>query len=402
MPSIAQAHYATMGVAQCDTAADGLTAMDLVTATDDASAYNMIICDISMPHMDGVQLIAALAEIGFKGWIAIISSQQPSVCNTALSIAESYGMKLAGLGRKPVTRQMLEGFLLNMELGSNKVPSLNNTMKPMSEADIRIAIEEGRVVPFYQPIVDLESGEVIAAEALARITGPDGRIIPPFAFIETAEKSGLLEALTRAMFTTLLEDIAEINRYRANFNMAINWDPKLLEQKALPDELQEICRSKGISPTQLTLEITETTAFEASSLILEVLVRLRLKGFGVAVDDYGTGYSNLDRLKRMPFSKLKIDQSFVRRSVDDSFSIASVETAVRLAQELDIPTIAEGVEEATHWSLMKASGATQAQGYLVSRPVPFNQFLKWAINCDWHFAPVAEAAFDEGGKKLTA
>ena len=90
--------------------------------------------------------------------------------------------------------------------------------------------------------------------------------------------------------------------------------------------------SWGISPTQITLEITETTAFEASAIILQVLVRLRLKGFGVAVDDYGTGYSNLDRLACMPFSKLKIDQSFVRKAGEDSFSMAGVETAIRLAR----------------------------------------------------------------------
>jgi EAL domain-containing protein (putative c-di-GMP-specific phosphodiesterase class I) len=116
-----------------------------------------------------------------------------------------------------------------------------------------------------------------------------------------------------------------------------------------------------------------------------VLVRLRLKGFAVAVDDYGTGYSNLDRLARMPFSKLKIDQSFVRKALEDSFSMAGVETAIRLARELSMPTVAEGVEDEKLWNLMRACGASLAQGYLMSRPLPIDQFIDWGNAIRWQY-----------------
>ena len=219
----------------------------------------------------------------------------------------------------------------------------------------------------------------------ARIKGEDGSIISPFALIEVAEQNGLLEPLTRNLFQAILRDIQRLNTIQPNLNMAINWDPKLLERTSLPDELKDICDTWGISPSQITLEITETTAFDASRQILEVLVRLRLKGFAVAVDDYGTGYSNLDRLARMPFSKLKIDQSFVRKALEDSFSMAGVETAIRLARELSMPTVAEGVEDEKLWNLMRACGASLAQGYLMSRPLPIDQFIEWGNAIQWQY-----------------
>lgn len=401
MLTIARAHLLGLGVEHCDVAQDGFDALQTMKAS--GNSHNLVICDINMPKMDGVELIAALAEQGYRGWVAIISSQDKAVCRAAVGIAESYGMHFAGIGRKPVTRHMLAGFLDTMAAGlKRKTPGFANRIEELSKQDLVAALDENRLKPYYQPIVDMQTGDVVGAEALARIIAADGTIIPPFAFIGSAEKHFLLGDLTRKMFVAVLDDMSSISNRRPSFNLAINWDPKLLEQKTLPDELQQMCKDKGISPTQITLEITETTAFEASSLILEVLVRLRLKGFGVAVDDYGTGYSNLDRLKNMPFSKLKIDQSFVRKSVEDNFSVVSVQTAVHLAQELCIPTVVEGVEEETHWSLMKACGATQAQGYLISRPVAFAQFMAWANECEWQFSPPSDKSVERNRRKMMA
>ncbi len=105
----------------------------------------------------------------------------------------------------------------------------------------------------------------------------------------------------------------------------------------------------------------------------------------MAVNDYGTGYSNLDRLTRMPFSKLKIDQSFVRKAGEDSFSMAGVETAIRLARELSMPSVAEGVEDEKLWQMMRACSASLAQGYLMSRPLPIDQFIEWGNAIGWRF-----------------
>ncbi|MEE4238626.1 MAG: EAL domain-containing response regulator [Anderseniella sp.] len=396
VPSIAKAYFRAHGVLVCDLAADGEEAVQL--SGQSVKGYDFILCDICMPRLDGIQLISALARAGYKGWIGILSSQHPTLARTALNIAESYGMRPAGVGRKPLDQSTLARFLKNIREGHARVRPASAPFALMPVSDLEQAITENRIVPFYQPIVELHSTQITGAEALARMVAPDGSIIPPAAFIELAETSGLLEPLTQSLFNTVLRDLQRLNSIHPNLNLAINWDPKLLERQQLPDELTHACETWGISPTQITLEITETTAFEASSTILEVLVRLRLKGFGVAVDDYGTGYSNLDRLARMPFSKLKIDQSFVRKAGEDSFSMAGVETAIRLARELSMPTVAEGVEDEKLWQIMRACGASLAQGYLMSRPLPIDQFIDWGEAIDWRFElpsstlPVAASA----------
>jgi EAL domain-containing protein (putative c-di-GMP-specific phosphodiesterase class I)/DNA-binding NarL/FixJ family response regulator len=391
VPSIMRAHFLSSGASTCDMASNGQQALDLFCANP--AGYDLVVCDISMPQMDGIELISALHHQGYAGWLGVITSQHPTLGRTALNIAESYGMRVAGVGRKPLDRHTLVSFLNRARQGHARVRPAGGQFSQMTVDELQAALDEDRVVPFYQPIVELHSGSIAGAEALARITAEDGSIISPFAFIELAEHEGLLEPLTRSLFQAMLRDIQRLNAIQPNLNMAINWDPKLLERLTLPDELKASCDSWGIPPGQITLEITETTAFEASPQILEVLVRLRLKGFSVAVDDYGTGYSNLDRLARMPFSKLKIDQSFVRKALEDSFSMAGVETAIRLARELSMPTVAEGVEDEKLWNLMRACGASLAQGYLMSRPLPIDQFIDWGNAIRWQYqVPSSQAA----------
>jgi EAL domain-containing protein (putative c-di-GMP-specific phosphodiesterase class I)/FixJ family two-component response regulator len=381
VPSIARAHFIAGGVRICDTASDGEQALQTIQAG--ATPYDLIVCDISMPKVDGIQLIAGLHGLGYKNALGIITSQHPTLARTALNIAQSYGMQPAGFGRKPLERQILDRMLRNVREAHARVRPARNLVAMLSATDLQQAMDQDRLVPFYQPIVELHSGKVTGAEALARVMARDGSIISPAAFIDVAEKNGMLGQLTRKLLVAILRDMQRLNRIQPNVNMAINWDPQLLEQVNLPDELKTACESWGISPAQITLEITESLAFEANPMILEVLVRLRLKGFNVAVDDYGTGYSNLDRLARMPFSKLKIDQSFVRKAGQDSFSMAGVETAIRLARELSMPTVAEGVEDEKLWNLMRACGASLAQGYLMSRPVAIEQFIEWGTATNW-------------------
>jgi EAL domain-containing protein (putative c-di-GMP-specific phosphodiesterase class I) len=391
VPSIARAHFLTNGVSVCDIASNGRQALELFSASE--TTYDLIVCDISMPEVDGIEVISALHRKGYTGWLGVITSQHPTLGRTALNIAQSYGMRPAGVGRKPLDRQTLDKFLKTARDGHARVRPAGGANNQFTVDELRKALNEDRVIPFYQPIVELHSGTIAGAEALARIKAEDGSIISPFAFIGVAEQNGLLEPLTRNLFQAILRDIQRLNSIHPNLNMAINWDPKLLERTSLPDELKGICDNWGISPSQITLEITETTAFDASPQILEVLVRLRLKGFAVAVDDYGTGYSNLDRLARMPFSKLKIDQSFVRKALEDSFSMAGVETAIRLARELSMPTVAEGVEDEKLWNLMRACGASLAQGYLMSRPLPIDQFIEWGNAIKWQYElPSAQTA----------
>jgi len=128
--------------------------------------------------------------------------------------------------------------------------------------------------------------------------------------------------------------------------------------------------------SQVTLEVTETRLVEYGPRALEVLSRLRIKGFGLSVDDFGTGYSNIDRLRMFPFTELKIDQSFIRNALTDAFARACVETSVRLAKELGLKIVAEGVETREMWDFLAGLGIDEAQGFLMARPMPPAEFAK--------------------------
>ena len=140
--------------------------------------------------------------------------------------------------------------------------------------------------------------------------------------------------------------------------------------------MAEAVESAGIPASQVTLELTETRLVEYESDALDVLSRMRLKGFGLSVDDFGTGYSNIDRLKMFPFTELKIDQSFTRNALTDAFSRACVETSVRLAKELGLKVVAEGVESQDMWDFLAELGVDEAQGFLMARPMPPAEFAK--------------------------
>jgi CheY-like chemotaxis protein len=250
VPSIARAHFLTNGVSVCDIASNGRHALELFLASE--STYDLIVCDISMPEVDGIELISALHRKGYTGWLGVITSQHPTLGRTALNIAQSYGMRPAGVGRKPLDRQTLDKFLKRAARdGHARVRPAGGANNQFTVDELRKPrLDEDRVVPFYQPIVELHSGTIAGAEALARIRAEDGSIISPFAFIERGRaRNGLLEPLTRSLFQAMLRDIQRLNAIHPNLNMAINWDPKLLERTSLPDELKGICDSWGISPS---------------------------------------------------------------------------------------------------------------------------------------------------------
>jgi CheY-like chemotaxis protein len=179
VPSIARAHFIAGGVRICDTASDGEQALQTIQAG--ATPYDLIVCDISMPKVDGIQLIAGLHGLGYKNALGIITSQHPTLARTALNIAQSYGMQPAGFGRKPLERQILDRMLRNVREAHARVRPARNLVAMLSATDLQQAMDEDRLVPFYQPIVELHSGKVTGAEALARIMAGDGSIISPAA-----------------------------------------------------------------------------------------------------------------------------------------------------------------------------------------------------------------------------
>ncbi len=335
---------------------------------------SLIIVDLEMPEMDGIELIETLQERGVRIPIVLLSGHGDALLDSVQSMGASV---VRGL-RKPLERADLRGVLL--ELISPAAPVIERRRAPRTPIDPPMLVEalrSGGIVPHFQPKVDTRTGLLRGVEALARWHHPLLGMVPPDEFIPMAERMGLIHDLTRSMVEQSFAQCAAWQSRGMRLTLAINMSPQLL---ANPDIVGEICAQQvrhGLPPSQVVLEITEGSMVETSSAAHSALVRLRLRGFGLSIDDYGTGFSSLQQLSRIPFTELKIDRSFVHGAHRRKSLRVILESALELARRLHLSTVAEGVEHLEDWRLLQDFGCTTAQGWLIAKAMPPEELPAW-------------------------
>jgi EAL domain-containing protein (putative c-di-GMP-specific phosphodiesterase class I) len=218
----------------------------------------------------------------------------------------------------------------------------------------------------------------MGAEAVARWRHPQHGVIRPQAFIDSMERSGLIEDLTQVIVKEAAINCRRWREAGLDVSVGINLSLKSLHDVTLAERLTKLVHAQGLEPKQVIFEVTESAAAGDLARALENLSRLRMKGFGLSIDDYGTGYSSMQRLTRVPFTELKIDQSFVKNASTQPSSLAVLESSLEMAQKLGIVAVAEGVENRREWELVRSLGCQLAQGYFIARPMEAGQFLSWA------------------------
>ena len=235
------------------------------------------------------------------------------------------------------------------------------------ERDLRKAIERGELEVFFQPLVDARSGAFVGAEALARWNHAEQGMISPGLFIPLAEEVGLVGAIGEQVLEMACVEAA---RWPAQTSIAVNLSPVQLGDPNLVRKVTRVLAGTGLPAGRLELEVTETALLGDDARTFENLHQLRRLGIRIALDDFGTGYSSLSHLRRFPFDKIKIDQSFVRQLPHDAGSVAIVRAITTLAADLRMRVTIEGVETAAQRAFAQREGCHQIQGYLISRPVP--------------------------------
>jgi diguanylate cyclase (GGDEF)-like protein/PAS domain S-box-containing protein len=244
------------------------------------------------------------------------------------------------------------------------------------ERELRLALDTGEIVPFFQPVVDLESGRIIGAEALARWRKSDGRLISPADFIPVAEQTNLitdidLSIMSQACHQARKWDESGLDRLRISCNISA----RHFQRGNLPQEVQSILEESALSPGQLTLEVTETVYMENIDQVRGTLEAIDRMGISIALDDFGTGYSSLSHVHTLSFDILKIDKSFIKNLPEHS-ALTLVRAMLGIAASLDISPLAEGIETKEQYQLLKSLGCKLGQGYLFSPPVPAEQFAE--------------------------
>lgn len=246
----------------------------------------------------------------------------------------------------------------------------------ISQESLAAALQKGELAFYYQPKVSLVTGRMSGGEALLRWIRSDGRVIMPNAFLPMAEESGFITTISRTMFPKLVEDMFIINGIDAGLVTSFNLSACDFADQRMVDLIDEAIRFEQLNAANLQVELTEASVINEDNLMLRRSLKA-LTGMGVklAMDDYGTGYSSIDSLSKWPFSTVKIDQGLIRRMVESERSTTIVQASIRMAHQLKMDIVAEGVETSESYDFLLHSGCTEAQGFWIGRPMPLDEYL---------------------------
>jgi len=362
-----------LGVSQVINAMSGPAALDILKAQSDA--IDVIICDLNMPEMDGVEFIRHLARRDYSGSLILTSGEDLRILKTVEKLAIEHSLQVLGILEKPVTpvklRELLDSLDQIQQEGTLMV------FDAITLPELKDAIYNDELETYFQPKIDIATGRVVGVEALARWNHPVNGLIRPNSFISMAEDNGLISALTDTVCRKAMEYAARLKAMDCELNIAINLSVDSLKDLDWPEKITEVLRGYELEASSISFEITESRLMEDLSIALDILSRLSLKRFNLSIDDFGTGYSSMEQLQRIPFSEFKIDRAFVHGAARDASALAILESSVLLAKKLNMTVVAEGVEDQEDWDVVANVGCDQVQGYFVSRPLPFPQLVKW-------------------------
>lgn len=355
-------------------ASDGTEAL----ALSQQHAVDILFCDLRMPGMDGMALLRSLSLRGFRGGIILSSALEDDVVDAVLRMSAAYGLQVLGRIEKPSTRQQLQRLIDAWSPRQVLVKQQDDHQIGLDE--LRRALDQDQLLPWYQPKVSFASGEWVGMEALARWQHPEYGLISPGRFIPLAENNALIDQLTEVMISKSLSDGHLWERTGLSLNLSMNLSTSSLIEGDLCNLLIEQCKRWSINPERITLEVTESAFVQDVGKSLEVLTRLRMHGFGLSIDDFGTGYSSMQQLTLLPFTELKLDRSFVDRCHEDPSRMVIIESSIELARKLGLKSVAEGVEDELTWRLLARLGCDVCQGFFSARPMPRSALQEWYSN----------------------
>jgi len=351
---------------------------DFLEVAADCDADDILILDLQMPGMDGVEVMRHLASRNITLSLILISGHDASVLASAEKLCKAHGMKIIASISKPVHIDLLLRTIQD-HAGLGGIESINKSaLRKDDLVQYQRAIEQKRLQLQFQPQIDIASGKLCGLEALVRMRDADNRDLDISKAIPVIECTESMTLLTDWVLAEAIGQLSAWQKKRFEVPVSVNLSATDITCLSLPETMLSLLDRYSLDPSMITLELTETALMDELSKSLDTLTRLRLKGIGLSIDDFGTGYSSLSQLHRAPFTELKIDRSFVSHMNVDMEARGNVKTCIMLGHELNLKVVAEGVESREHLELLKAYGCDVAQGYYVSRPMAAEEVLAWA------------------------
>ncbi|QEY60881.1 EAL domain-containing response regulator [Metapseudomonas lalkuanensis] len=361
-----------LGLERIHEAADGAEALARLEA---CGGVDIVLCDLRMTGMDGAAFLRHASEAGVVRSVILSSEVDAEVRQAISALTRSLGLQFLGDLGKPFDLDRAAALIARHTAESAAAAMPRQTPDSPTLEDILRGLDQGEFEAWFQPKFHLGNETLHGAEVLARWRHPQRGVLAPSQFLPTMEAHDLIDRLFWQLFAQGLALQRDVARTGRRVNLAFNLQPRQLSDQGLVERIGKALTEAGLPGEGLTFELTETGLLEAPAASLECLVRLRLLGCGLAMDDFGAGYSSLDRLCELPFSQVKLDTSFVRKLMNQPRSGAIISSAVALAESMDMTLVVEGVETPEQRDQLLTLGCQVAQGFLFARPQDRGSFL---------------------------
>lgn len=353
---------------------DGLAALKALQ--DKAQRIDISFIDLNMPGMDGMELIRHLAKENNQTSVVLASALDSSLLFSVGTMSKAYGIDLLGTIEKPATPEnLLE--LINLY----RTPEARHKSRAIAPtftfADIQQGLKDKEFEPVFQPKVELTTRQVKGVEAFARWRHPQYGFIVPTAFIPILEENGEMDALAWIIIEKSIVACRKWHEQGLLITVSINLSPSSLAKPGLAEKIAEYVAQQGLDEQYIIFEVTESATITNVPYFLENLARLRMRGFGLSVDDYGMGHASMQELLRIPFTELKIDRSFVSGAAQNQSLEVVLSSSLELCRKLHRQSVAVGVETRQDWDLLYKLGCAYAQGYYIAKPMEGDVIPVW-------------------------
>ena len=348
---------------------------------DQHTEIQVVLCDLYMEKVDGLEMMRLLKEKQFRGYFGIISSMAAKVIHSAEQLAKSHDINLLGSIAKPVSEEALIK-LLSKVGDKPKAPEKGYNSGQLKIYELIRGIEKSQFEVFYQPQIDIKSRQVVGLEALVRLNHPRAGLLYPGKFIPLMEQTSLISELTHFVIKQSLNNWVQWREQGHELDLSINISSIELNNLDFPDFVLNLLQQHHIPAEKLTLEVTESALEVEGSNSLEMLNRLSMQGIRLSIDDFGTGHSSIERLRKYPFDELKIDKDFMANAQKSQSDRSLVESAVVLSKRLGLKVVFEGVETSELYQMSDHLGGDVIQGFYISKAVQADKVIDWIEN--WH------------------
>jgi len=372
--SVAVNMLRTLGCREVFEASDGAQALALLQTL---GTVDVALCDLQMEGMDGLEFLQRVGASGQVKSVIISSSLSADLRRAVHQMVALLGLDLLGDVGKPLHVQVLANLLGKFLDRPTQTQPTGAAVTLASEAEVRQALAQQQLQAWYQPKFNLQTGEVCGVEVLCRWLHPTQGILSPALFMPVLERCGLLDVL---LFTQIEQALVVQRSARAQgvtLNLAFNLQAVQLANAQLTATLKDLLVQHGACGAGLTFELTESGLLEAPATSLESLVRLRMMGCRLSIDDFGAGFSSLQRLCQLPFNEIKLDAEFIRNLEHEPRCRAAISSTLALGETLGMSVVIEGIETDAQRHELLALGCSQGQGYWYARPMAGAELLHW-------------------------